>query len=274
MADKNLLRTGNSTIEAYRSSDAAPDNWEDAKFWLINELRRIQNGFYSVDDVIANLSVDNISDETRDTIIQNITNIIETPEGPGAQGPAGPPGADGADGADGQDGDAGDLIADWKTALDFTWSSQKIAEELAAVGVGGDNSISIGPTPPASPDGGDLWFENQYTLELYVWDGQAWISTTGAGPEGPAGPAGPQGPTGPQGPEGPEAATYTSPSFTYNVDLELTRIDYSEGNYKILAYNVDGQLVTSTFYDNLNVVLSTKTFTYNLDGTLDFITET
>ena len=75
MADKNLLRTNNSTIEAYRSSDAAPDNWEDAKFWLINELRRIQNGFFSVDDVIANIG--NLDGDVGDTIIQNITNVIE-----------------------------------------------------------------------------------------------------------------------------------------------------------------------------------------------------
>ena len=268
MADKNLLRTNNSTIEAYRSSDAAPDNWEDAKFWLTNELRRIQNGFFSVDDVLSQIGTGD----------GDGSGGSES----GAQGPAGPQGPPGKDGEQGPQGPAGDSgehdhpseIADWRIALDSTWSSYKIAQLLDNVGVGGDNSISIGPNPPASPDGGDLWFENEYTLELYVWDGTAWISTTGSGPEGPAGPAGPQGPTGPQGPQGPSQPTYTSPSFTYNVDLELTRIDYSEGNYKVLAYNVDGQLVTSTFYDNLNVVLSTKTFTYNLDGTLDFITET
>lgn len=173
MADKNLLRENNTSIEVYRSSDAAPDNWEDAKFWLINELRRIQNGFYSVDEVLAEVD-------------SNASGGSES----GPQGPQGPQGPKGADGAQGPQGPAGppsegthtSEIADYKIALDFTWSSQKIAEELANVGgVQGDSSISIGPTPPSGAEAGDLWFDNTYTLELYVWDGVAWISTTGTG---------------------------------------------------------------------------------------------
>ena len=151
MADKNLLRTGNSTIEAYRSSDAAPDNWEDAKFWLINELRRIQNGFFSVDDVVSQIGSG--EGEVGDTIIQNITSnivndgatiqeIIDSPQfqeiinnietTPGPEGPEGPTGPQGPAG---QDGNAGDLIADYRTAIDTTWSSEKIAEEIGTGGL-------------------------------------------------------------------------------------------------------------------------------------------
>lgn len=151
MADKNLLRTGNSTIEAYRSSDAAPDNWEDAKFWLINELRRIQNGFFSVDDVVSQIGTG--TGEAGDTVIQNIVSnisldgstiqeILDSPlfldiinnieTTPGPEGPEGP---QGPQGPAGQDGDAGDLIADYRTAIDTTWSSEKITQELANGGI-------------------------------------------------------------------------------------------------------------------------------------------
>lgn len=265
MADKNLLRTNNSTIEAYRASDAAPDEWVDAKFWLVNELRRIQNGFFSVDDVIAQIG--DGTGEVGDTIIQNVTSniiqdgaslaeILNSPQfnaiinnietTPGPEGPQGP---EGAQGPAGQDGNAGDLIADYKTALDFTWSSEKIAEELAKVGVGGDNSITIGATPPVNPSTGDLWFDNTFTLELYVWDGSVWVSTTGAGGAG----------------GGDESLT--NPNFTYTSGL-LTRVDYDGGAYKTLTYNADGQL-TSTFDGSI-----TKTLTYNADGTLASVSET
>ena len=91
MADKDLLRTNNTAVEVYRSSDAAPDNWEDAKFWLINELRRIQNGFFSVDEIIAQLDT-----EVGDVSKQEGPQGAQGPQGPagpqGPQGPAGPPG--------------------------------------------------------------------------------------------------------------------------------------------------------------------------------------
>ena len=125
MADKNLLRENNPSIEVYRSNDAAPDNWEDAKFWLINELRRIQNGFYSVDEVIATLDTE--------------VGAVEQQEGPtgpqGPQGPAGPQGPQGPAGPPGPPGTSVEgrtepLIADHRVALDTTWSSQKIQSEL------------------------------------------------------------------------------------------------------------------------------------------------
>ena len=181
MADKNLLRTGNSTIEAYRSSDAAPDNWEDAKFWLINELRRIQNGFFSVDDVVSQIGSG--EGEVGDTIIQNITSnivndgatiqeIIDSPQFQdiinnieGTPGPEGPEGPQGPKGPSGADGNAGDLIADFKTALDFTWSSKKIAEELAQAGK--IEEAPVDGTPYSRQDA--TWVPAADLVEINYW---------------------------------------------------------------------------------------------------------
>lgn len=247
MADKNLLRENNTAIEVYRSSDAAPDNWEDAKFWLINELRRIQNGFYSVDEVVAELDSGSGG------------------SGSGSQGPPGPQGPAGADGEQGPQGPAGppsednqqhdhpSEIADYKIALDFTWSSQKISEAIGNIGVQGDNSISIGDIAPPSPDAGDLWFDNTYTLELYVWDGEAWISTTGGtGEGGSGGGSGIQGPPGPQGPEGPTAvSTDADNSATLGSDNLIyvppfASIDDSVANGKAAAQNLESALLAAS----------------------------
>lgn len=181
MADKDLLRENNPSIEVYRSLDAAPANWEDAKFWLTNELRRIQSGFYSVDEVVAQIQDGSGGSGS------GSTGSTTGPVGPqGPVGPAGPQGDTGPQGATGPKGaDGTDIIADWKTAIDFTWSSAKIVEYVqqttGAINV--DTNIEVGPVPPANPQDGTLWFDNTYTLELYVWDADKWVSTTGAGGE-------------------------------------------------------------------------------------------
>ena len=174
MADKDLLRNNNPTIEVYRSLDAAPADWEDAKFWLTNELRRIQSGFYSVDEVVAQIQNGSGGSESGST---------ESTPGPvGPQGPVGPEGPQGDTGPQGPAGkDGTEIIADWKTAIDFTWSSQKISQYvLEAIGTidvetiepepvyywlsGGfaiSNSLDI-------MDGGDA---NSDPASLYVQDG-------------------------------------------------------------------------------------------------------
>lgn len=175
MADKDIIREGVTSVEVYRSNDAAPENWSDAKFWLINELRRIQSGFFSVDEVLSTLDLSGGSES-------GSTGSVPGPVGPqGPQGPEGPQGPTGAQGPAGADGDAGDLIADYKTALDFTWSSQKIAqyvtEQLSIFGTGGGSNVTIGETVPATAETGDLFFDNVNTFDLYVFDGTQWIST-------------------------------------------------------------------------------------------------
>ena len=167
MADKNILRENNPTIEVYRSSDAAPEGWEDAKFWLVNELRRIQNGFFSIDEVIASLN---------------------TAEGEGTQGPAGPAGSEGPAGPAGPEGPAGPagppgesiearydtIIADYKTAQDFTWSSAKIANELKN---GGIPEAPQDGTPYSRQDAG--WVRTEQLLEINYWlEGGLAISNT------------------------------------------------------------------------------------------------
>ena len=176
MADKNTIRKGNTSIQVYRSLDAAPEDWDAARFWLINELRRIQTGFFSVDEVIAKLQTD--GDDTPDQGPQGPAG----PAGPqGAQGPQGDVGPQGPQGPKGADGDAGDLIHDNKTSRNYTWSSQKIRSELdyilSQIGSGGNNNITIGPLAPTTADLGDLYFDNETTFNLYIYDGQQWIST-------------------------------------------------------------------------------------------------
>lgn len=177
MANKDLIRRGNTSIEVYRSLDAAPEDWDAARFWLINELRRIQTGFFSVDEVLARLDADK-GDGTTDS-------TVEGPVGP--QGPAGPAGPQGPQGPAGADGNVGDLIADYQTALGTTWSSNKIQQELdsliGGLDLGGSN-LTVGGTPPVNPVNGDLFYDNVYTLELYVWDTNKWVSTTGGGGDG------------------------------------------------------------------------------------------
>ena len=175
MAEKSLNNKGSTAVEVYKSLDAAPEDWDSARYWLINELRRIQNGFFSVDEVISQIESNKETPEPGEQGAQG-------PQGP--QGPQGDPGEPGNQGPPGQDINASDILNDSITSLSFGWSSQKIqatiADALFDVGVGGDNSISIGGSSPAFPDTGDLWFDNTYTLELYLWNGSAWISTTGS----------------------------------------------------------------------------------------------
>lgn len=139
---KNITSGDRTAIEVYLANDAAPDDWLDAKFWLVNELRRIQSGFFSADEVI-------------DQILNSEGGGTEGEQGPpgppgpqgnqGERGPAGPPGPRGPKG---EDGDAGDLIADFRTAIDTTWSSQKIRQEIDA---------SSGNSFPEAPLDGNIY---------------------------------------------------------------------------------------------------------------------
>jgi hypothetical protein len=61
-----------------------------------------------------------------------------------------------------------------------------------------------------------------------------------------------------------------SPSFTYTNGL-VTRIDYVGGNYKTLSYN-QGNLSQVIYYEQNKT--TTKTFTYNEDGTLASVSQT
>lgn len=123
MAAKNLRIDGNPTIELYRSNDAVPEDLNAFRFWVVQELRRIQAMGYSTEDVLRRLSVD----------IENLDGAGGTPgeKGePGRDGSPGIPGEKGDPGQDGQDANPEDLIADGERRSDRTWSSQKIDGEL------------------------------------------------------------------------------------------------------------------------------------------------
>lgn len=145
MADKKTVRDNTTTVEVYRSLDAAPETWDDARFWLIGELRRIQSGFFSVDEVISNIEAGEAPEAP------------ESPSqgAPGPQGPQGPVGPIGPEGPQGPSGDVGDLIKDQRIALDTTWSSQKINGLLEEI---------PDPFPEAPIDG------NQYARRDRDWD--------------------------------------------------------------------------------------------------------
>lgn len=129
MADKDIIRKGATAVEVYRSNDAAPDSWENAKFWLTNELRRIQTGFFSVDELL----------ETIQNQITDIGGSGGSEDGStGAQGPPGPQGPAGEQGPEGPQGPAGDtsepdlsqIFQDGVISNGYGWTSQKINDEL------------------------------------------------------------------------------------------------------------------------------------------------
>lgn len=103
-------------IELYRANIAHPETLEELRFWVSNELAKIQAMGVSADEVIL--------------LLAQAIGEIEVEGGeqgpPGPAGPAGADGVDGVDGVDGADGTAGDLIDDIRTLFDKTWSSDKI----------------------------------------------------------------------------------------------------------------------------------------------------
>ena len=114
MADKNLIRDGNSVIEAYRVSVSVPDDFEAFRFWVTQELSRIENGFASVDDLVRRILLQ--IDE------------IEIPEIPEVE-----PSPDPTPDPEPCECDPSDLIDDDSIVYDKTWSSRKIYEELQAI---------------------------------------------------------------------------------------------------------------------------------------------
>ena len=62
----------------------------------------------------------------------------------------------------------------------------------------------------------------------------------------------------------------TGPEFTWTAGV-VTRIDYDSGNYKLFFYNIDGLLERIDY--QLVGSLVRKTIFYNIDNTVDYITE-
>ncbi|MGB2335680.1 MAG: collagen-like triple helix repeat-containing protein [Alcanivorax sp.] len=116
----------NTQIAVYRATLATPEDLPSLRFWVQNELTRIQLGFTSADEVIRAIQT------TLEEIISE--GNLQGPPGEdgqdGAAGAPGQPGRDGTDGTDGQDATAADLIDDNRAITQKTWSSKKIQDEL------------------------------------------------------------------------------------------------------------------------------------------------
>ena len=110
-------------IDLYRANDATPETFEEFRFWITNELNRIQAMGISSDEAVLILA------QAIEAIESTDCECTGGEQGPA--GPAGPAGRDGVDGQDGQDGNAGDLIDDNKIRYTLTWSSEKINLELS-----------------------------------------------------------------------------------------------------------------------------------------------
>ena len=177
------------------------------------------------------------------------------PEGP--VGPQGPQGERGADGIQGERGPAGER------------GSDGLQGPQGADGEQGEDGVGVTSVSQAAD--GDLVFhlsdgtESVVELPLGLSTGSetsvfvkhAGETTSGSGGGGGGGGQG----------------SLTNPEFTYTNGL-LTRVDYNHGEYKTLAYNTDDQLITVTLFSHNGNTLSTKTLTYNADGTLASVSET
>lgn len=101
---------------------------------------------------------------------------------------------------------------------------------------GGGANVEVGPTPPAAPNEGDLWFDS-VGEQLFIWANSQWLISVPAvpGPMGPQGPAGLDGAVGPPGPQGPPGADAGAPSnsppsmngsISPGTSSELSRADH------------------------------------------------
>jgi len=123
---------------------------------------------------------------------------------PGPQGPAGPAGPAGSPGVG--------VPAGGSTGQVLTKSSATDYATVWAAAAGGAN-VHVGPSAPASPNLGDLWWRNDPDGVLFVYytdpTSSQWVPATPTqkGDTGPAGATGPQGPQGTTGATGPQGAT-------------------------------------------------------------------
>ena len=115
----------------------------------------------------------------------------------------------GEPGKDGQGGGGGGAaIRDGVTSTRSTWSSSKIAEEIAAGGGGGGGTGPQGPPGPEGPQGPE-GLEGQQGPQGEKGDKGETGETGPAGATGPTGATGATGPTGATGETGPAGANGT-----------------------------------------------------------------
>lgn len=169
----------------------------------------------------------------------------------GPKGDQGASGRDGRNGRDGKDGASGRDGRDGKDGRGLNWRGNWTEEQQYYA----DDVVNyLGSSYVATQDN-KLDYPNRVNN---AWDLMA-----------AAGAAGPRGPQGNSATGGSDEGT--NPQFTYTGGV-LTRVDYDGNVFKTLSYNGNGQLDTVVF--SKDGVTTTKTFAYNLDGTLQSVTQT
>ena len=80
-------------------------------------------------------------------------------------------------------GHSGNTIGElWFDTTDLNKIALKAWDGTQWIGISSEVS-EISPTPPASPEGGDLWFDSTNN-ELKYWNGTEWVSTSSSDPGG------------------------------------------------------------------------------------------
>ena len=229
---------------------------------------------------------------------------IQGPQGPkGEKGERGEDGLDGKDGADGKDGLDGKAGRDGKDGKDGKNGTQGPRGPKGPVGLRGEQ----GPRGKDGKDGRDgldgepgeqgpegvgiekVWVDDKYHLTFRLTSGKtvdagyvrgkAGINASKAGKGGffggggtGGGVPGPKGDKGDTGDIGPSSEDLNpSPTFTYNNNDDISRIDYSNGRYKLFSYTNDGDIDTIVYF-RVDSTL-TRTFNYDANSNLLSITD-
>ena len=179
------------------------------------------------------------------------TEKLEGPQGP--LGPQGPQGEQGADGIQGLRGPAGERGSDGlQGAQGPAGLDGEDGRGVESVSIAAYGDLLIKYT-----DGSEEGIELPYGL-LTSSQASTGVYVKHAGDSNGTG--------------GGSQSSLTNPNFTYTSGI-LTRVDYDQGEYKILTYNADDQLTTVTLYKPNGNITNTKTLTYNADGILASVSE-
>lgn len=225
---------------------------EQVKTYAQNKVNDFVNGFTDM----ANLAIDAIKSDAR----AQVKNVLENVK-------------KGDKGETGEKGDVGDTGAAGVGIKKIEQPDQQTMRILTTDGKEYPITLPRGPRGSGGGGGGAgsgistvqefyagvenfptegkaqiTYFDTSKTpYEIYVWTGTEYAQAGGGGGE-----------------------DYKNPTYTYTGD-DLTRIDYSTGEYQVMTYNADGDVLTIDVTDSEGT--TRHTFTYNIDGSLHNVTE-
>ena len=181
----------------------------------------------------------------------------------GKSGKDGASGKDGKDGLAGQSGPAGSTGPKGEQGLSGKDGKQGLTGRTGKDGLDGlDGEKSVGVEK--------AWVDENHHLKIRLTSGEVQDTGYVRGPTGISSKAGRvTGGYSSGGVSQPQTIKLINPSFTYSGGL-LTLVSYEGGHTKSLTYNGVGALIISV--TTVNGTATTKTFTYNLDGTLASVT--